>query len=544
MYECYNHHSIMNDALKQTSEKTWLYLSVFTAGMTTLAVELSSSRLLGNVFGTTNIVWANIIGLILIYLAAGYYLGGKWADRSPHQRTYYQILIWGAFLAGLAPLLSRPVLRWAANAVSSFDAPIMAGSFITVLILLSVPITLLGTISPFAIRLSIKETDQAGSISGRIYAVSTVGSIFGTFIPVLLLIPAVGTARTFLLFSMLLQLVALVGLWLCCSWKLVLRYAWMPFLLLISAYFFLEGPIKSDKWSIFETESEYNYIQVLDVNGTRVLLLNEGQAEHSLYIPGVGPPYEYGTWEFFLSAPYFNAVETIGDSPIERLGIVGLAGGTIAKQYTDIHGEIPIDGWEIDPKIIEVGREYFDMNEKNLNAIVADGRWGLSRSPYQYSVIAVDAYRPPYIPWQLTTVEFFQEVHDKLDENGVLVINVGRTPEDRRLIEAMVGTIGAVFDTVYVVDVPNSFNSIVYATVQATTLGNLTENISRIEAEGRDDVLLGVLKRTLENIQPTPATGVVFTDDHAPVESLINSIVIRFALRSMDQLQFLPYGES
>lgn len=451
--------------------------------------------------------------------------------------------MWGAFLAGLAPLISRPVLRWAANAVAGFNAPIMAGSFLTVLILLSVPITLLGTVSPFAIRLAIKETEQAGTISGRIYATSTLGSIFGTFIPVLILIPAIGTAQTFLVFSLILQLIGLLGLGICCSKRMVLRYIWMPVALIGAAYILLAGPIKSNQWSIYETESEYNYIQVLEVNGTRILLLNEGQAEHSIYTPGVGPPYEYGTWEFFLSAPYFLSSVQL-ENPVNRLGIIGLAAGTIAKQYTEAYGAVPIDGWEIDPEIIEVGRDYFAMNEENLNAIVADGRWGLNHSPYQYSVIAIDAYRPPYIPWQLTTQEFFQEVYEKLEQDGVMVINVGRTPGDRRLINALVGTMSIVFQSIYVVDVPNSFNSIVYATVQPTTLENLIENISRLEASGETGILLNVLRRTNANIQETPISEVVFTDDLAPVERLINSIVIRFALQSMDQLEFLPYGET
>ena len=94
----------------------YLYFAVFSSGMTTLAVELTASRLLGNVFGTSNLVWASIIGLILIYLTAGYFLGGRWADRSPNSHTFYRIMLWGAFTAGLVPLVSRPVLRFAADA--------------------------------------------------------------------------------------------------------------------------------------------------------------------------------------------------------------------------------------------------------------------------------------------------------------------------------------------------------------------------------------------------------------------------------------------
>ncbi|TDI83489.1 MAG: spermine synthase, partial [Chloroflexi bacterium] len=404
----------------QITRARLILLAVFTAGMTTLAIEITAARLLGTVFGTSNIVWANIIGLILIYLAAGYFIGGRWADRSPHADTFYRIIAWGAFTAGMVPLVARPVLRQAAVAVQALDAAIMAGSFVSVLILFVVPITLLACVSPFAIRLSITEMREAGRTAGRVYALSTVGSILGTFLPVLWLIPTVGTARTFLLFSLVLLVVALGGLAYESGIRRMLRYAWMPFVLIGLSVLVLEGPIKDG--SLYETESSYNYIQVVENNGVRVLYLNEGLAEHSIYLPEEGaPPYGYGTWEMFLAAPFFNRPPFELDD-LKRVGIIGLAAGTIAKQYSDVFGPIPIDGWEIDPEIIRVGREYFDMNEPNLNAIEADGRWGLQQSEQLYSVIAIDAYRAPYIPWQLTSVEFFQNVAEHLDEQGVLAI--------------------------------------------------------------------------------------------------------------------------
>jgi spermidine synthase len=494
--------------------------------MTSLGVELSASRLLGNVFGTTNLVWANIIGLILVYLTAGYFLGGKWADRSPFESTYYRILMWAGFASGLVPLVARPVLRMAAQAVEKLDAAVMAGSFISVLVLFVIPVTLLGCISPFAIRLAITDTGHAGTVSGRIYAISTLGSIFGTFLPVLWLIPSIGTARTFLVFSFALMLVALVGM-AQSERRAAALHLLMPVGLLGLAWLSLRGPIKQAQGQIFEDESAYNYIQVIQAGDTRYLMLNEGQAVHSVYNPN--QIETFGTWDYFLAAPYFNDPQSTPQQP-KRVGIVGLAAGTIAQQYTAVFGEVPIDGWEIDPEIVQVGREYFGMTEPNLNAIASDGRWGLDHSPYKYSVIAVDAYRPPYIPWHLTTTQFFSIVADHLADDGVLVINVGRTPTDRRLIDAMVGTIGSVFPSVYVVDVPGTFNSIVYATLQPTQPGNLPMNLARLERTGAPAVLLDVLQKSVAGLQPTPASDIVFTDDHAPVEQLVNSIMIRFIL--------------
>ncbi len=501
-----------------------LLAAVFTSGMTTLAVEVSGARLLGNVFGTSNLVWANIIGLILVYLTAGYFLGGRWADRSPYRATFYGLLAWGAFTAGLVPLAARPVLRAAAAAVENLNAAVMAGSFLGVLVLFSVPVTLLGCISPFAIRLALPEAAQAGRVSGRVYALSTLGSILGTFTPVLWLIPAVGTAWTFLAFAGALMAVALAGLF-TSSQRKAWQSLWMPAALALLAWLTLGGPMKATPGLLYETESAYNYIQVLEREGTRYLLLNEGQGVHSMYHPEnlrTG-----GTWDYFLAARYFNPTP----APPASLALVGSAAGTISKQYSAVFGAIPIDAWEIDPEIVEVGRSYFDMREPNLNVRVEDGRWGLSHSERRYDVVAVDAYRLPYIPWHLTTREFFLEARDHLTEQGTLAINVGRTFTDRRLIEALAGTLQSVFPSVYVVDVPNTFNSVLFATVQPTAESALAENFLQVQSDPSAHPLLKeVLGQAILNLHPTPVSGIVFTDDRAPVEALTNSILIRFVL--------------
>jgi spermidine synthase len=310
--------------------------------------------------------------------------------------------------------------------------------------------------------------------------------------------------------------------------RLLLRYLWMPVVVILVAWWSLSTPLKDSAGQVYEGESAYNYIQVVERDGTRFLLLNEGQGIHSVYSPG-SEGATYGTWDYFLAAPFFNAAP-FSPARVERLGLVGLAAGTIAKQYTRVFGALPIDGWEIDPGIVQVGRDWFDMNEPNLNAIVEDGRWGLVHSGQTYTVVAVDAYRLPYIPWHLTTREFFTEVRNRLQEDGALVINVGRTPDDRRLIEAMVGTIGSVFPSVHVVDVPSTFNTIVYATVQPTSPQNLEDNLTTLRSIGAHPLLLDVLERALAHLQPTPRSDIIFTDDWAPIEGLTNSMAIRFIL--------------
>jgi spermidine synthase len=505
----------------------FLTLAVFVSGMTALAVELAASRLLGNVFGTSNLVWANIIGLILVYLTAGYFLGGRWADRNPSPTVFYSIMAWAALTTGIVPVISRPVLLLAASAVEKLDAAIVLGSFGSVLILFSVPVTLMGCISPFAIRLAIRDVQAAGDVSGRLYAVSTLGSIIGTFLPVLWLIPSIGTARTFFVFAALLLLVALAGLWRT-DRRMALFHLWMPLALAVLYFLGTGRPIKETAGQIYEHESAYNYIQVVEHDGIRYLRLNEGEGMHSVYGPSL--LLTGGTWDYFLAAPFFNSPPHTPDD-VRSLAVVGLAAGTAAAQYTKIYGAIPIEGYEIDPVILEVGREYFDMTEPNLDALAVDGRWGLAHSLRSFSVIAVDAYRPPYIPPHLTTVEFFQIVRDRLSADGVVTINVARLPDDRRLIEGLAATLGEVFPSVYVTDVPFSMNSILFATVKPTTIQNLLTNYQTLKnSAGIPPELVMVLEWTIQNLQPTPQGGTAFTDDRAPIEQLTNAMVIQFVL--------------
>jgi spermidine synthase len=509
-------------------QRNYLYFAVFASGMTTLAVELTASRLLGNIFGTSNLVWASIIGLILIYLTVGYFLGGWWADRSPHSRTMYLIMTWGAFLIGIVPLVANPVLRFAANAFDGLQVGLLLGAFSGVLILFSIPVILLGTISPFAIRLSIRTPMEAGRISGRVYAISTLGSFIGTFLPVLFLIPTIGTTKTFIVFSEFLMIVGLIGIWISSGLRVALRWIWMPLLILLLVILGFGQGVKSTPGQIYETESGYNYIQVLETDGYRYLRLNEGQGIHSAYHPT--EINYYGPWKQFLSAPFFNQ-PPYSPQDIKKMAIVGLAAGTSARQASQVLGPIPIDGFEIDGKIIEVGRDLFDMNQENLNAIAQDGRWGLEQSRDRYDLIVLDAYRPPYIPWHLTTVEFFQLVSDRLTDQGAVGINVGRAPGDRRLIDGIVTTLQQVFPSVYVMDVPDTFNSIIFATQQPTSADNLYINLFELSERGDvHPLLIESLQVSALNLKPLPEPSTVFTDDLAPIEWITNNMVFRFML--------------
>ncbi len=495
-----------------------LLSAVFLSGLVTLAVELSAFRLFAPVFGTSNLISAVVIGLILLYLSVGYLAGGRWADRSPNPLTFYRLIAWGAFLIGLIPFIALPLLSLARDSLqnlANLNLALLILAFGVTIVLFAAPVTLLGCVSPFAIRLSLRNVEQAGHVAGRLYAVSTLGSFIGSFLPELVLLDLFGTRGTFVVLSLILLAMALIFLG-----KNSLRLIWMP-IVLVALQIFFPTSFSALAGTIYQGESGYNYIQVIERNGTRYLLLNEGQGIHSVYNPAT--VQTNGTWDYFTIAPFFNAPPYTVDR-VKRLAVIGLAAGTIPRLFTAIYGPIPIDGIEIDPKIVQVGRDYFGMTEPNLNVIVGDGRAALANSTRQYDVIAVDAFRVPYIPWHLTTREYLQDLQRHLTSDGVLAINVGRTRTDYQMVDAIAKTAAQVFPSVYVVDVPGTLNSIVYATQQSTSFDNLRANLDNMP----HPVLRNAAQQALAKVHPRNPDALTFTDDRAPVERLTNEIMLDF----------------
>ncbi len=494
-------------------------------GMSTLAIEFTASRMLQTVYGTSNIVWANVIGLVLFFLTVGYFVGGRIADRNPHPRLFYQLVTIAGFSSVFFLLLTSVLLRTAANALAFINVGALLSSFFGVIFALAVPITLLGCISPFAIRLGMRDVNEAGSLSGQIYAISTMGSLLGTYLPVLIVIPQAGSRLTALIFGTILLAVGLVGLWQV-SRSSGLHYLLLLVILAPFALIWTQGTIKSYPGQIYETESAYNYIQVVREGDCNYLLLNEGQAYHSFYCDGGRIP-SISVWSIMLAAPYFN--DPAQPVPMERMAVIGLAAGTVPKQFTQVFGPFPIDGIELDPKIVQAGRDYFALNEPNIRVIVGDGRYELNRLDGPYNLITIDAYKVPYIPWHLTTQQYFQEVRARLAEDGVVAINVGRAPRDRTLVEAMTATLLTVFPTVHSLDIPGSLNTILVATVQPTDPANAALHLAQLPPEAHP-LLRAAIQTAVQNVVPTRASEVIFTDERAPVETIIDALVIRYLL--------------
>ena len=508
------------DALSATRGRVVLILAFF-AGMAVLAVEITAARLLAPFFGTSTIIWAVVIGLTLLYLSVGYWIGGRWADRDPREDTLYLIVACAAFLVGAIPFLARPVLLLSSDAIAAVSGGLFFGSLVGVLLLFAIPLTMLGMVSPFAIRLLTRDVRQAGRRAGQVYALSTVGSILGAFLPVLVFVPAVGTRSTFLIFA-----VGLLTLTLLATRPFARRLAFGALIVILVALWIFVRPstVRPEDGLVFEGETALNFIQVIDdPERGRRLVLNEGIGTHSLYSPN--RLLTDGPWDYFLLAPFFGLASP---APMDAALIVGLGGGTVSKQFTAIFGPgVRIDGVELDPAIIALGRKYFDMNEPNLTAIAEDGRVYLRQTERRYDVVAVDAYRQPYIPFHLTSAEFFAEVRARLKPTGVVALNAGRTGRDYRLVEVLSSTMRQVFPYVYVLDLPSGYtNSLIYGALQPMVEAELKQ---RLLAVGNPD-LAAVASRGW-SLRAVTAPTVVFTDDLAPVERLIDDIIVREALQ-------------
>src|SRR5215212_10442817 len=229
-----------------------LELLVFVVGTSTLGAEIAAARLMAPFFGDSTIVWANTIAIVLVALSVGYWFGGRLADRHPHLRGLCLLVVAAAILLGLVPLVAHPFLSLSVDAFDNVSIGTFAGSLLGVLALVALPVLMLGAVSPWAIRLKLRAVEDSGEVAGRMYAISTVGSLVGTFASALLLIPLVGTQRTFLAFALVLAIVAALGVprrWLLVPAGIAVLMAIPP------------GTIKSAEGAtvLHEAETEYQY---------------------------------------------------------------------------------------------------------------------------------------------------------------------------------------------------------------------------------------------------------------------------------------------
>ncbi len=486
-----------------------LELLVFVAGAVCLGTEIAAARLLAPWFGASTIVWANTIAIVLVALSIGYTVGGRIADRSPHPHGLARLVLAAAALVAMVPFISGPFLRLAVDAVEELSVATFLGSLVSVGVLVALPLLIIGMVSPYSVRLSVEDLEGTGRTTGRLYAISTVGSLTGTFLASLLLIPVVGTRRTFLIFAAALALSAIPLL----SRRRVLA-AVVP-VAILGLVALPTGTLKAADASsvITEMETEYQYARVVRSDSGRIALeLNEGHAVHSVYSPG-----EWLTGNYWDELLVLSLAATT--SPPESVAILGNAAGTTARALGHYFPQTRIDAVELDPDVSELGRDLFDMRGPNLHTHTADARPWLAATERRYDAIMVDAYRQPYIPFYLATHEFFDLVRDRLNPGGLVIINVGHPERSQTLERTLTATMAAAFGRANVWRDPSEPTN----TMLAGSTGRPPAEVLAEVAPGLPDDLVPVARATADRLEPGLSGGSVWTDDRAPVEWLVDA---------------------
>jgi spermidine synthase len=487
----------------------------FVVGAASLGAEIAAARLLAPYFGASTIIWANTIATVLVSLSAGYAIGGRLADRRADLRGLCSIVLVAAVLLALVPFVADPFLRLSVNALGALSVGGFLGSLAAVLALVAVPVMLLGTVAPYANRLALGRVGETGTVTGGLYAISTAGSLLGTFLAALLLIPLIGTHRTFLIFALALALVAAPGVG---SRRFLLVPLAVAALLAIPPAAIGAGVAGGRV--IYATETPYQYARVVQfASGERWLQLNEGVAVHSDYLP-----WSYltgGYWDHFLALPAASAIGVP-----RRVAILGDAAGTVARAYGHYFPQTRVDAVELDGKLSWIGKRYFDLHGPRLHLYTADARPWLAASHARYDAIFLDAYRQPYIPFYLLTGEFFSSVRGHLNPGGVIIVNVGHVPGSDALEKVVSATVRAEFPVV-VRDVVSGTNSLVIGSTQSLSAGRLLDRTSALPAD-----LRALATSVRQRLGPALTGGAVYTDDHAPVEWLTDFSLLRYATGS------------
>lgn len=495
--------------------KTYLYLTEFFAGMSVMAVELGASRLLAPYFSSSQIVWTIIIGTIMIAMALGNIYGGRAADRNPDpDRLYRRIFIAAAWIA-LIPVVGKYIIL-GISALLIFTVNsnfLIVAGFAACMIIFVFPLFLLGTVTPSLVKFTVDNLDDNGKLVGNLNAANTIGSIIGTFVPTFISIPAVGTSITFLLFAGILMLLALVYF---LSGKRNFQLAGK---IVVSAVFFLVCVLFGHNNSFafwqdditYEGESIYNYLQVYENDRDVVLSTNVLFGVQSVYRKEKGLTGMY--YDYAMAAPYMSGIREKEEC---RILVLGNGTGTYATQCERYFDNVTVSGVEIDQKITDLAKKYFELPE-NVEVVTYDGRAYLQAIDETYDVILVDAYQDITIPFQMSSIEFFTLVGDHLKEDGVMVVNMNmRGNSEGNINQYLADTISRVFTEVYVVDVPGTTNRELFASNNEAIQEVFRRNC---DAE-TDEELQRMMGKITESMTAYEPGEYLMTDDKAPVELL------------------------
>jgi len=376
-----------------------LYVVVAIGGAAVLALEILGTRILGPFYGVSLYLWSALITVTLAALSVGYWVGGSWADKNPSPNRLFAII-------GLAGIwVKYPFLHL--TEPLGLRIAVLTASFV----LFFPPLTLLGMISPFAIKLRTITLDEVGKSAGRLYAISTLASVGSALLTGFFLIPNVGVNRLTLSIGAILILTSLVGLFktnkVLASTTMVLSLVLVPISWNVKA----ERPL-SEQGLLEVVQSPYAEIRVFDNDRGRHLLIDGG----------IHTVVDSETYQSYLHYPaVMDLPKYFYDQPGTVL-VLGLGGGSLVKQYASAFWKV--DAVEIDPVIVEVAYKYFGLQPKESTISIMDARQYLLSTDKMYDVILLDAYGSSSIPFHLVTEEVFGLIKQRLTKKGMLAINV------------------------------------------------------------------------------------------------------------------------
>ncbi|MDP6391190.1 MAG: fused MFS/spermidine synthase [Alphaproteobacteria bacterium] len=410
-----------------------------------MALEMVASRYLTPYFGGSIFTWAAIISTVLAALAVGYFVGGWIADKLPSTVALSMFIIPSAIYMAFLPFIAPDVSAWIVDAVESLGMGGMVASFT----LFFPPLVLLGAISPYVIRLILDTTGQSGTISGRVYGISTAGSIFGTLFTTFYLIPTIGSKSiTF----------ALAAVTLLCG--LVLYRMGSPpsrivdqagratkiGLALLIGTMVVVSPDRAEagqesRQVVAAVESPYNSIFVFSEGKYLTMGFGYRRVMYMESRINTADP---------LELPFqYTRVMTVGlayPQRVENILMIGLGGGSTTKYIKHFMPDIDFSVVEVDPKVIKLAKQYFGIRESgSYKVIEADGRVFLARNKQAFDIIMLDAYRGWFVPFHLLTREFYSLVKRRLSSEGVVVLNV---EPSTMLYNSAIATMADVFENV------------------------------------------------------------------------------------------------
>lgn len=481
-------------------------LIVFICGASIMILELVASRVLAPYVGTSTFVWTSLIGIILGSLSLGYWLGGRLADNNPSYKTLSLVIFSSSLFIGVGTIIQGGLLEL----IQDRFRDIRIAAILSTVVLFAVPSILLGMVSPYAVKLKIGSIEKSGTTVGNLYAVSTIGSIIGTFVAGFLLIPFIGTMRIQLLLSVVLIITSIFAY----AQGLIIKRLFALVMFLLMVLLFGMSQAISEKKGFVDVDTQYSRVWIFDRNdesGSRIRYMYiNNEISSGMYMNKDDLVFEY--------TKYYNLARHFVPS-IKSSLMIGGAGYSYPKNYLENFEGARMDVVEIDPKLTELARKYFNLEgDSRLNIFHEDGRTFLNTSDRRYDAILMDAFKSIYsLPYQLTTQEAVEKMYNMLTDNGVVVANVISAIEGEKgkFLRAEYATYKKVFPQVYVFPVRNPNNAYEVQNIIIAAL-KTGDNVS-FESSDRelDSYLKHMWKKDITNDVP------VLTDDYSPVESYI-----------------------